>query len=75
MSTETKSGLQIAVETALQKGTEKERLLALLDCIRGYKNEYSQETQPQHSEGFMKCKNEYRHQIDKIKAIVIGSKI
>lgn len=73
MINETKSGLQVAVENALTKGTEKERILAILDCVRGYKNEYNQENQKEHSEGFMKCKNEYRHQIDKIKNIILGS--
>lgn len=75
MSTVTKSGLQVAVENALTKGTEKERIIAVLDCVRGYKNEYNHEEQNLQSEGFMKCKNEYRHQLDKIKNIVLGSNI
>lgn len=59
-------GLKLAVENALNKATEKERIIALLDCVRGYKNEYDVKTQKAEMDGFMKCKNEYRHQIKKI---------
>ena len=59
-------GLKLAVENAINKSTEKERMIALLDCVRGYKNEYDFKTQKAEMDGFMKCKNEYRHQIKKI---------
>lgn len=68
--TANKSGLQGAVETALAKGTEKERIIAILDCIRGYKNEFNQATEKAQCDGFMKCKNEYRNQISKVKDFV-----
>lgn len=63
-------GLKLAVENALKKSTEKERMIALLDCVRGYKNEYDIKTQKAEMDGFMKCKNEYRHQIKKILKIL-----
>ena len=71
----TKNGLQGAVETALSKETEKERMIALLDCIRGYKNEYNQQTEKAQCDGFMKCKSEYRNQINKVKDFVSNSQI
>jgi hypothetical protein len=67
---ENKRGLQGAVEMALKKGTEKERIIAVLDCIRGYKNEYDESTEKEKSEGFKRCKNEMRNQINKIKDFV-----
>lgn len=72
--TSNKSGLQGAVEEALKKPTEKERIIAVLDCIRGYKNEYDEVTEKLQTEGFKKCKSEYRHMIDKIK-IFVGNSI
>jgi hypothetical protein len=62
--------LRIAVESAMKKETEKERIIAILDCVRGYKNEYDAKTQKAEMDGFMKCKNEYRHQIKKILLIL-----
>jgi hypothetical protein len=64
------SGLQNALKEALSKSTEKERTIAVLDCIRGYRNEYDMTEQKAQFEGFTKCKSEYRHQIDKIKEFV-----
>lgn len=70
METTNKSGLQGAVEMALSKGTEKERIIAVLDCVRGYKNEYDENSERDKSEGFKRCKNEYRNQINKIKDFI-----
>lgn len=75
MEQQVKSGLQGAVESALAKGTEKERIIAVLDCVRGYKNEYDQETEKAQADGFMKCKNEYRNQINKVKDFVNNSNL
>ena len=71
--TSNKSGLQGAVEEALSKSTEKERIISVLDCVRGYKNEYDEVTEKLQTEGFKKCKSEYRHMIDKIKVFVNNS--
>ena len=68
--TTNRNGLQNAVQDALAKGTEKERMIAVLDCIRGYKNEYDEQTQRAQTEGFMKCKSEYRNQISKVKTLI-----
>lgn len=65
-----KGGLNQALSEALSKSTEQERMVALLDCIRGYRNEYNQETEKHQFDGFMKCKNEYRNQIEKVKEFV-----
>lgn len=67
MESNQKSGLYGALDNALSLPTEKERMLAILDCIRGYRSEFDQNEQKLQNEGFMKCKNEYRHQIQKIK--------
>ena len=69
-STSVSGGLKNAVKDALSKDTEKERIIAVLDCIRGYRNEYDINDQKAQFEGFIKCKNEYRHQIEKIKEMV-----
>jgi hypothetical protein len=67
--------LQSALTEALSKKTEKERIIAVLDCVRGYKNEYDINEQKHQFEGFVKCKNEYRHQIQKIKEFVSNHNI
>jgi len=65
-----KGGLNQALSEALSKPTEQERIIALLDCVRGYRNEYSSENEKAQFDGFMKCKNEYRNQIEKVKEYV-----
>ena len=70
-----KSGLKGAVENALAMGTEKERIIAILDCIKGYKNEFDQQTETAQCDGFMKCKTDYRNQIKKIKDFVENSSV
>lgn len=72
---QTKGGLQLAVESALAMGTEKDRMIAVLDCIKGYKNEFDQQTETAQCDGFMKCKSDYRNQIKKIKDFVENSTI
>lgn len=62
-----KSNLISALEATKEKETELERILATLDCVRGYKNEYDQETEKPQSEGFQKCKREFNSQVEKIK--------
>ncbi len=63
---EVKGGLFLAVEEALKKETEKERVLAILDCIRGYKNEFDSKTEKPQYDGFLKCKIEFKNQIKKV---------
>lgn len=65
-----KGGLNEALKEALSKPTEKERIIAVLDCVRGYRNEFHQENEKLQFDGFMKCKNEYRNQIEKVKEYV-----
>jgi hypothetical protein len=65
-----KGGLHQALKEALSKSSEQERIIAVLDCVKGYRNEYNTESEKPQFEGFMKCKNEYRNQVDKIKEYV-----
>jgi len=65
-----RGGLNEALSEALSKTTEKERMIAVLDCVRGYRNEYKQETEKAQFDGFSKCRNEYRNQIEKVKEFV-----
>ena len=65
-----KGGLNQALHDALAKSTEQERIVAVLDCVRGYRNEYNSETEKAQFDGFVKCKSEYRNQIEKVKEYV-----
>ena len=35
-----KGGLSQAISEALSKTTEQERIVAILDCVKGYRNDY-----------------------------------
>ena len=50
-----KSTLAQAVEEALKLSTEAERVLALVGCLKPYRNEYQQHLYPDHFEGYEKC--------------------
>lgn len=65
-----KGGLSQAITEALSKTTEQERIVAILDCVKGYRNDYDMNEEKAQFDGFMKCKNEYRNQIEKIKEFV-----
>lgn len=67
-----KGGLNQALSEALSKTTEQERIIAVLDCVRGYRNEYNRDLEEEKDkfEGFNKCKSEYRNQIEKVKEFV-----
>ena len=56
-----KEGLNQALNEALSKSTEKERIIAVLDCVRGYRNEYNRDLEEEKDkfEGFNKCKSEF----------------
>ncbi|HWY13067.1 MAG TPA: hypothetical protein VN026_17150 [Bacteroidia bacterium] len=66
MKEEVKGGLFLAIEEALKKETETERIVAVLDCIRGYKNEFDTKTEKNQYDGFLKCKIEFKNQIRKV---------
>jgi len=65
-----KGGLLSAIEQALSKGTEKERMIAILSCVKGYRNDYNIETEKAQFDGFSKCRNEFKNQISKIQNCV-----
>lgn len=68
--TNSKMGLEPAIIEALNNGSEKERLLALLDCVKGYRNEYNKENERFQYFAYFKCKDDYKKQIQRIKEIV-----
>lgn len=73
VNTEVKrGGLFQALKEALSNDTEKERILGVLNCIRGYKTEYNKDSDEEKDkfEGFMKCKSEFKGQIQKVKDYV-----
>ena len=63
-----KSALILAVEKAMSLPTERERSLALVDLIRGYKNEYHRFRERQQNEGFERCKTDLVIIREKVKA-------
>lgn len=65
-----KGGLYLALELALKKENEKERMIAVLDCIKGYRNEYDATNEKPQYDGFMKCKNEIKGQVKKVQDYV-----
>lgn len=62
-----------AISEALSKTTEQERIVAILDCVKGYRNEYDMNEEKAQFDGFMKCKNEYRNQMKRLKSSLIGT--
>lgn len=67
-----KKGLYLAIEQALAQSTEKERIIAILDCIKGYRNEYDVTNEKGQFEGFYKCKSEFNGQIKKVKDFILN---
>jgi hypothetical protein len=63
-----KNLLNEGVEKAMSLPTEKERLYAVIDLIRGYKNEYHPVQEKDKNEGFERCKTDLVIIRDKIKA-------
>ena len=65
-----KKGLESAIVEAISLPTEKERMIALLDCVKGYKNDFDKEKERYQYMAYFKCKDDFRKQINKIKEIV-----
>ena len=65
-----KGGLYLALDQALNKETEQERIIAVLDCIKGYRNEYDITNEKPQYDGFTKCKMEFKGQIKKVQDYV-----
>jgi len=63
-----KNLLNEGVEKAMSLPTEKERLYAVIDLIRGYKNEYHPVQEKEKNEGFERCKTDLVIIREKIKA-------
>jgi len=63
-------GLENAISLAMKKPTDKEKILAVLDCVRGYKNDFSMTDQQYQYSGYNTCKEAFKRQIDKIKQYV-----
>jgi len=63
-----KNFLNDGVEKSMLLPTEKERMYAVIDLIRGYKNEYHPLNEKDKNEGFERCKTDLVIIREKIKA-------
>lgn len=58
--------LDTAIKEALNKPTEKERIISLLSCIKPYRNEFNLITHKKEHEGYEKCSDGIKRHISKI---------